>query len=246
MTLFAGFDRIRIINLPSRPDRRAEMEAELRRMGLGDDPRVQFADGILVDDKAPFRRPGEKGVFLAHLAIISDAAAAGESVLILEDDVDFTNAAKSWSPSAECDLAYGGYSAANPSDLQSSDIIGAHCIGLSVRAAHALAPFLNNLLSHESPPPIDGAYVWFRRQREGYRTEFAEPVAAVQRPSRSDITPSHGLDRFILLRPALWLARKIKRTLQRGNLTFGLREALILSVLGIAITVAAAFHYTKR
>lgn len=245
MTLFPGFDRIRIINLPSRPDRRAEMIAELRRVGLGDDPRVQFADGILVEDMAPFRRPGEKGVFLAHLAIISDAAAAGESVLILEDDVDFTSAAQVWTPSAECDFAYGGYSAADPANLQSSDIVGAHCIGLSARAAQALAPFLNDLLGHESPPPIDGAYVWFRRQREGFRTEFAEPVIAVQRPSRSDITPSHGLDRFAPLGPALWAARKIKRTLQRGNLTFGLREALILSVLGIATAVAAGFHYTR-
>jgi hypothetical protein len=246
LTLFPGFDRIRVINLPSRADRRAEMIAELRRVGLGDDPRVQFADGVLVDDKGPFRRTGERGVFLAHLAIISEAAAAGESVLILEDDVDFTPAALSWTPSAESDFAYGGYSAAKPSDLQSSDIIGAHCIGLSARAAQALVPFLEALLDHESPPPIDGAYVWFRRQREGFVTEFAEPVVAVQRPSRSDITPSHGLDRVTPLRPVLWIARKAKRTLQRGNLTFGLREAIILSVIGIAITLIAAFHYSGR
>ena len=71
VTIFPGFDRIRIINLPSRPDRRAEMLRELRRIGLGDDPRVQFVDGILVEDKAPWRAPGEKGVFLAQLGIIT-------------------------------------------------------------------------------------------------------------------------------------------------------------------------------
>jgi glycosyl transferase family 25 len=245
VTVFAQFDRIRIINLPSRPDRRAEMTAELRRIGLDCDPRVQFVDGVIVDDMNPFRRPGEKGVFLAQLGIISDAAAAGESVLILEDDVDFTSAAENWKPSPECDIAYGGYEAADPANLHSSDIIGAHCIGFSARAAQALAPFLNELLEHEAPPPIDGAYVWFRRQREGFRTEFAEPVVAVQRPSRSDIT-SGGLDGVALLRPALRITRKIKRTLQRGNLTFGLREALLLSVVGNAITLAVAFHYTSR
>ena len=146
VTIFPGFDRIRIINLPSRPDRRAEMLRELRRVGLGDDPRVQFVDGILVEDKAPWRAPGEKGVFLAQLGIITDAAAAGESVLILEDDVDFTPAAVSWGRPDDCDIAYGGYFPADPNDLQSTDIIGAHCIGFSARAVQALAPFL------ERPP----------------------------------------------------------------------------------------------
>jgi hypothetical protein len=64
VTIFPGFDRIRIINLPSRPDRRREMEAELRRLGLAGDPRVEFVDGVVVEDMAPFRARGEKGVFL--------------------------------------------------------------------------------------------------------------------------------------------------------------------------------------
>ena len=65
MSTFAGFDRIRIINLPARRDRRREMLGELRRIGLANDPRVAFTDGVLVADMAPFRAPGEKGVFLA-------------------------------------------------------------------------------------------------------------------------------------------------------------------------------------
>jgi glycosyl transferase, family 25 len=245
VTIFPGFDRIRIINLPSRPDRRAEMVRELRRIGLDRDPRVQFVDGVLVEDKAPWRAPGEKGVFLAQLGIIEDAAATGESVLILEDDVDFTPAAQSWGRPADCDIAYGGYLPADPNDLQSTDIIGAHCIGFSARAVQALAPFLGDLLSHESPPPIDGAYVWFRRQREGFRTEFAEPVVAVQRPSRSDITPAHRLDKVAVLRGPMAGLRKLKRWLQRGDLTFGLREAIILSIVAVAITIAVARHFTS-
>lgn len=246
MTIFPGFDRIRIINLPSRPDRRIEMLRELRRIGLEADPRVQFVDGVLVEDKAPWRAPGEKGVFLAQLGIIKDAAAAGESVLILEDDVDFTTAVANWGRSDDCDIAYGGYMPADPNELQSTDIIGAHCIGFSARAAEALAPFLTDLLNHESPPPIDGAYVWFRRQREGFRTEFAEPVAAVQRPSRSDITPAHPLDKVPLLKGPMNVLRRLKRSLQRGELTFGLREAIILSAVAVSITIAVAYHYTNR
>lgn len=243
--MFPGFDRIRIVNLPSRPDRRAEMLRELRRIGLEGDPRVQFVDGVLVEDKAPWRAPGEKGVFLAQLGIIKDAAAAGESVLILEDDVDFTPAAAGWGRTDACDIAYGGYMPANPNDLQSTDIIGAHCIGFSARAVQALAPFLTDLLNHQSPPPIDGAYVWFRRQEKGFRTEFAEPVVAVQRPSRSDITPAHRLDALPLLNGPMNLLRKLKRGLQRGGLTFGLREAVILSLIAVAITIAVAYYYTN-
>ena len=245
MTIFPGFDRIRIINLPSRTDRRAEMVRELRQIGLEGDPRVQFVDGVLVEDKAPWRAPGEKGIFLAQLGIIQEAAAAGESVLILEDDVDFTPAAASWGRAEDCDIAYGGYMPADPNDLESTDIIGAHCIGFSVRAVQALAPFLSDLLKHESPPPIDGAYVWFRRQREGFRTHFAEPIIAVQRPSRSDITPAHRFDKVPLLKGPMNVLRRLKRGLQRGELTFGIREAIILSLIAVSITIAVAYYHTN-
>jgi glycosyl transferase family 25 len=109
----------------------------------------------------------------------------------------------------------------------------------------ALAPFLEQLLEHESPPPIDGAYVWFRRQEQGFVTKFAQPVVAVQRPSRSDITPAHRFDSIPLLRGPVAAARSLKRFLQRGELTFGLREAVILSLVAIAITIATAFHYSN-
>jgi glycosyl transferase family 25 len=242
---FAGFDRIRIINLPSRPDRRAEMLRELHRLGIAEDPRVRFVDGVLVEDKARFRRPGENGVFRAHLNILSDAANAGESVLILEDDVDFTEAALSWHRPHDCDIAYGGYEASDPADLEASDIIGAHCMGFSAGAAQALVPFLESLLEHESPPPIDGAYVWFRRQHENITTEFAIPVVAVQRPSRSDIAKPRWFDNHPLLRLPVESARRLKRRLARGGPSFGLKEALIVAVAGIAIATFAAYYNSR-
>jgi glycosyl transferase family 25 len=246
VTTFAGFDRIRIVNLPSRPDRRREMVGELRRVGLDHDPRVQFADGVLVSDKAPFRAAGEKGVFLAHLNILSEAAAAGDSVLILEDDVDFTPAAKEWQLPPGIDIAYGGYEPSDPYDLEGSNIIGAHCMGFSARAVRALVPFLQSLLEHESPPPIDGAYVWFRRQHREFATQFAAPVVAVQRPSRSDIAPRRAFDRIPVLRGPISAARGVKRKVQRGEITFGLVEAIIVSLIGIAIGAAATWYYLSR
>jgi hypothetical protein len=245
MTLLSGFDRIRIINLPSRADRRAEMLDELQRIGLADDPRVKFVEGVKVpaDDMRPWRAPGEKGIFLAQLNVLRDAATANESVLILEDDVDFTPAAVTWARSEDIDIAYGGYLATDPDHLESSDIAGAHCIGFSARAAQALVPFLENLFDHPSPPPIDGAYVWFRRQREGFATSFARPVIAVQRPSRSDITPKRTIDGISFLRGPVGSARSIKRRLQRGDLTFGLPEAIVIAIVGIAIASATAYYH---
>lgn len=243
MTVFGGFDRIRIINLPTRTDRRREMTAELERLGVARDPRIQFVDGILVTDQAPFRAPGEKGVFLAHLKILKEAAAAEENVLILEDDVDFAAGAADWNGVIDCDIAYGGYEASNPADLQQSDIIGAHCMGFSPRATKALVPFLERLLSRESPPPIDGAYVWFRRQNPDFVTKFANPTIAAQRPSRSDIAKLRLFDRLRVLRGPISLARSAKRKLNRSAMTFGLPEAFILAAVGIAVACVAAYHF---
>jgi hypothetical protein len=245
MTLLAGFDRIRIINLPSRTDRRAEMTRELTRLGLAFDPRIAFVDGVVVDDKRPFRRVGEKGVFLAHLHILSDAASAGESVLILEDDVDFTAAASSWCRPDDCDIAYGGYEASQGTALEDADIIGAHCMGFSARAAKALVPYLQALLDLESPPPIDGAYVWFRREFGDFKTSFADPVVAVQRPSRSDIAALRWFDRVPLLRGAASSARGTRRALARRSPTFGLGEAVFISAVGIAIAAVVAWLHTR-
>jgi glycosyl transferase family 25 len=118
-------------------------------------------------------------------------------------------------------------------------------MGFSARAAQALAPFLTELLDHESPPPIDGAYVWFRRQHPDFSTEFARPVIAVQRPSRSDIARPKMFDTVPLLRAPIGVARKLKRRLKRGEFTFGLLEAAIISIVGIAIASIAAYRYTR-
>jgi hypothetical protein len=57
-TLFDGFDRIRIVNLESRADRRREMERQLARVGLSGDPRVEFFKAIRTANPARFDAPG--------------------------------------------------------------------------------------------------------------------------------------------------------------------------------------------
>lgn len=210
-----AFDLIRVINLPIRTDRRKQMERELRRIGLHEDKRVSFFPAIAPPEATPFRSRGEKGVFLSHLAVLREAAERDASVLVLEDDADFTAALKAGEPSMCPDVFYGGYMAMTPEDLHGSDIIGAHCMGFSADVARALVPYLERLLDHPSPPPIDGAYVWYRRAHPEISTMFAVPPIAVQRPSRSDIAKLRFFDRMPMLRDAASQARKLKRELQR-------------------------------
>lgn len=238
---FAAFDRIRIINLAHRTDRRSQMKAELARIGLGGDPRVAFFDAIASDSAAPWRANGERGVFLSHLGVLREAAAAGESVLILEDDADFTAAVSTVALKEGVEIFYGGFEASDPQSPETSDIVGAHCMGFSAGMVGKLVAFLEPLLVHESPPPIDGAYVWFRRAFPEVRTQFADPVVAVQRPSRSDIAGLRLFDRVPGVRDAVSIARRGKRLLGRGHVSFGLREAIVMAIIGIAIAVVVAF-----
>lgn len=213
--LFDRFDVIRVINLPYRTDRRADMIAELRRVGLHGDPRVAFFDAIAPDDAGTFTSKGAHGVYRSHLAILEEAAAAGRSVLILEDDVDFASGVRDFVLPERWSIFYGAHYASDPADLHNSDIIGAHFMGFSAEAARRIAPYLRAILASGDHPPIDGAYVWFRRAHPDVATVFADPALAEQRSSRTDIADLRWFDRSPGLRQGVSLARRVKRALRR-------------------------------
>ena len=210
---FDAFDRIRIINLPYRRDRRAEMERELARVGLAGDPRVAFFTAIRPNDPGRFESLGARGVYQSQCAILEGAAAAGQSVLILEDDCDFTAATLTYVDPGGWDIFYGGYMASDPADLGGSTIIGAHMMGFSIAGARALAAYLPTMPFDDVHPPIDGAYTTFRHAHPAVPVVFAVPPLGVQRASRTDIAPLRFFDRLPLLRQATAAARKVKRRL---------------------------------
>ena len=86
-----SFDAIYIINLPTRPDRKAEMITQLRRAGI--DPaseQVKFFDAVRPGDKGDFPSLGARGCFLSHVGVLKTAMAAGHGrILVLEDDANF-------------------------------------------------------------------------------------------------------------------------------------------------------------
>ena len=204
------YDQIRIINLVARADRRRQMISELRRLGLGADPRVEFFAAVVPDDAGPWPNPGARGCYMSHLSILRAAQAVGASVLILEDDCDFTEAALKSQWGQGSDIFCGGFGATDYANLDNSDIQGSHCIGFDRAVIGRLIRFLEDLTHTTSPPPIDGAYVEFRRANPDVRTEFARPQVAIQRQSSSDISPGR-FDRNKLSRLAVGLLRKLNR-----------------------------------
>lgn len=221
MSLFDAIDRIWIVSLRARQDRRRAILKELQPFELGD--KLRIFDAYEMSERGPFRSKGSHGCYLSHLEILSEAAEAGESVFILQDDCAFLPAIHEYQLPA-CDVFYGGFEASNPGDLENSDIIGAHFMGFNATAAEQASVYLRKLLDPAFPPdrraaaeptfdpairpPIDGALVWFRRAHPELRTVFAK--LSYQRSSRSDITPASLVDRIPILRDGAELARRLR------------------------------------
>lgn len=86
---YAGY-----VNLDSRPDRRAHMEAELARVGIA----AARHRGRLPDEwtgaesdvaRMRARTPGAIGCWMGQVDVMRSAAAAGNHALVLEDDLIF-------------------------------------------------------------------------------------------------------------------------------------------------------------
>lgn len=83
------FDRIYIINLPYRTDRRKEMAKELKiaNMPFCKD-KVELFKATRPEESHPFKSIGCKGAFISHLNVLKKAQAEGlKNVLIMEDDL---------------------------------------------------------------------------------------------------------------------------------------------------------------
>jgi glycosyl transferase family 25 len=155
------------------------------------------------------------GVFLGHLAILKEAAVMGKSVLILEDDCDFADHIATYKTTEPWDIFYGGYYAEQPEKLYESDIIGAHMMGFTANAAEQVADYFTHLNPEGKIAPIDGAYVWFRREKPWVKTVFAIPPIGNQRPSRTDIGNAAWFDRTPVVRDAVEIARRVRNAVRK-------------------------------
>ena len=91
MTFFDFFDRVWIISLAERTDRRRRIGHELSRIGLPLTPgRVEFFDAIRPGAADGFPSAGYHGCFLSHRAVMGlGLEARAARILVFEDDVVF-------------------------------------------------------------------------------------------------------------------------------------------------------------
>lgn len=227
-----AFDRIYVINLISRADRRQEMDEELRRVGLSlNAPRVRLFPAIRPEDAGPFPSIGARGCFLSHLGVLREALSRQEqTILVLEDDANFkrdfarlTTSISSQLASTDWSIFYGGPRGPRGSSAGGCELIPAstgiettHCVGFNGTSLMAhLAEYLERQLKRPPGDPaggpmhVDGSYSWFRRAHPELITLAASPPIAYQRASQSDIFAG-GLDRFLGAAPILAAARKLR------------------------------------
>lgn len=232
MKIFDAFERIVVINLPERVDRRREMVAELRKAGIAEhDPRLQFFAGIRPADAGLFPSRGARGCFESHLGVIAQALRDGlDSVLVLEDDLDLQPAACIAQPLLAGRLAQGGWDFAYPGHMlalpsregpaqwheTASPLVCAHFYALHRRVLRDLHRYLEECARRPpghpqgGPMHVDGAYSMFRAFRPDVVTLVASPSLGGQRSSRSDIAANRWFDRQPVVRSLAGLVRKGK------------------------------------
>lgn len=227
------FQRIVVINLPERADRRRGIEAELRKVGLSlDHPRVELFPAHRPGSAGGFPSVGAYGAFLSHLAVMERARAEGWSrVLVLEDDMVFTAgfarrlpqvlpamAARPWA------MVYG-HAGDDPTarpppdsdgliDLPSTlNLTQLHFLALDSYGLNILIPELHAMLARAPGSPlggpmhVDGALNWTRQAHPDLTALAIFPPIATQRASRSDIAPARWFDRLPVVRHLVAMAR---------------------------------------
>lgn len=212
-SLLDRFDLVVVINLDRRPDRLREMEAQLARIGAAFGERVVRLAASAPADPGGFPSIGARGCFESHMRALRLAITRNaRSVLILEDDCDFTDGFMAYlERMLDFDLFYGG---------QYPDGTGAHCIGFHgtsiIAGAHRRLSQMSRRRPGDprgGPMHVDGAYHWIRRDMS-LLTVIANPPVAVQRASRSDIADLRWFDRMPGAKSLAGLARALKRWLR--------------------------------
>ncbi len=233
------FGQVYVVNLKARADRRAEMHAQLQRIGLG----LKAAQVVLFDAVKPlaaagFPNLGAHGCFMSHLQVLRDARAKGlRSVLILEDDLNFCDdfckrfaqtagflAAHDWA------LFYGSYElphaltfSAQPCTLAAPNLpIGTSAM-LAVNGPHidSLIRYLEAMLQRPPGDPaggpmhVDGAYCWFRWAHPEFATWIASTPLGYQRSSRTDVHALRWFDRNPVSATLVALLRRWRNRLRR-------------------------------
>lgn len=231
---FDYFDKIYIINLASRADRRKEMEAQLKKVNLSlHHPKVSLYSAIKPLEAGEFPSIGARGCFLSHFGILQDAKTQKyQRILIFEDDLDFNKDFIEKSALVLSELLandwhifYGDHRIENlseenskPLKIVNSDlsIVTSNFIGFHAPVMDTIVNYLELMLSRSGGDPlggpmhVDGAYTWFRRQHQAFVTAIATPQLGYQRSSASDIADLRWIEKIPFIHSIRLIKKKIK------------------------------------
>lgn len=211
MTFEDFFDKIYIINLPSRPDRLVSIQGELRALGVDvDSPKVSIPFAPILDDADGFPTKGVRGNFMSHLANIEDACENElERILVLEDDaifrtnlrnVDFQNYVLETVETYDWSMWFPGHHVGShqagskkPVYRTKSAFKWAHCYAVHRRGLQTLRSYLQLVCNRPAGHPeggkmyIDGAFSHFRQQFTDHICLVSNPVLSIQKSSDTNL-----------------------------------------------------------
>lgn len=239
LTFATYFNRVYIINLPSRPDRLQSIMRELDRLGFGPEQnRIFVPEAPMPSEPYGFPSLGVHGNFLSHLEILQDARAHESArTLILEDDAIFLRSLRSstrqtsilhaveehdwgtWFPGH----LLRGELAGQPKGIVQSTLpfTWAHCYAVHGRALGALTDFLEATLERPAGHPeggklyIDAALSLFRKNRTDYPSLISNPALSVQKGTTSNLAKWRGYDSWSLGHLAISQVRALRDEIWR-------------------------------
>ncbi len=227
------FDRVSVISLLSRTDRRRDMTRELERHGMPIQAgKVEFFDAFRPAGAGGFPTIGLHGCYLSHLGVLRQARDAGvKRVLVLEDDAQISRQFDKDQERlvAQLDrepwgIVFFGHpidtGAAAPGPSKLIPHVGAmdlaHFYGVNETALDRLVRFLEGCLTRPpgdpegGPMSPDGAISVFRERNPDLATLIASPNLGWQRSSRTDNHALRWFDRTPIVRDAVAVARRAR------------------------------------
>lgn len=238
MNSLADFDRIYVINLAHRGDRRIEITQQLALVGLSfESPNVALFEAVRPKEPGGFDSIGARGCFMSHFGILQQARDL-RNVLIFEDDLDFIpDIAARVGPvlealPADWGIFYGGCVidlAPGPGPLTrvppAAPLQTSHFVAFNGPIIGKLVEHLEAILKRPSghvdggPMHVDGAYSRFRADNPTMGVFAALPELGYQRPSRTDIHSLKWFDRVPGVRELVQALRR-QRALHRRRAGF--------------------------
>ena len=233
------FDKVFVINLATRDDRRREMDEQFRRIGLAlDSPLVEIFDAVRPADRGDFPSIGARGCFMSHLGVLKLAASRKmDAVLIVEDDLNFSDdfmqrmpAVADWLRSRDWAMFYGGYRLDRPvpearggcAELPAdAGVQTSHFVAVRGSAIAGLVDYLEAQLARPpgdargGPMHVDGSYTWFRREHPNLMTAIAVPELGHQRASKTDVHDLGWRDSVPVSASAMAALRKLRNRFWR-------------------------------